>query len=59
MQNNRLLDALHMQTACTILHDEPVQLYYDQLRARDVGNNSGSSHLVGAGVDRPRCRVGD
>ncbi|AXY51853.1 IS110 family transposase [Rhodococcus ruber] len=40
VHNNRLLDALHMQAACAILHDKQVRLYYDQLRARDVGHNA-------------------
>ncbi|MGV9949392.1 transposase [Rhodococcus aetherivorans] len=40
VHNDRLLDALHMQAACAILHDKQVRLYYDQLRARDVGHNA-------------------
>lgn len=40
VHNDRLVDALHMQASCAILHDEQVRVYYDQLRARDVGHNA-------------------
>lgn len=40
VHNDRLLDALHMQASCAILHDDQVRAYYDQLRAREVGHNA-------------------
>ncbi|MFC9555831.1 IS110 family transposase [Rhodococcus sp. NPDC056960] len=40
VHNDRLVDALHMQASCAILHDEQVRAYYDQLRARDVSHNA-------------------
>ena len=40
VHNDRLLDALHMQASCAILHDSEVRAYYDQLRGRDVGHNA-------------------
>ena len=40
VHNDRLLDALHMQASCAILHDSEVRAYYDQLRRRDVGHNA-------------------
>ena len=40
VHNDRLLDALHMQASCAILHDDQVRAYYNQLRARDVGHNA-------------------
>jgi len=40
VHNDRLIDALHMQASCAILHDKQVRLYYDQLRARDIGYNA-------------------
>ena len=40
VHNDRLVDALHMQASCALLHDEQVRAYYDQLRARDVGHNA-------------------
>ncbi|WP_285708129.1 IS110 family transposase [Microtetraspora sp. NBRC 16547] len=40
VHNDRLVDALHLQASCAILHDSEVRAYYDQLRARDVGHNA-------------------
>jgi transposase len=39
VHNDRLVDALHLQASCAILHDPHVRAYYDQLRARDIGHN--------------------
>lgn len=51
VHNDRLLDALHGQASCALLHDDQVRAYYDQLRARDVGHNAAlrqiSNRLVG------------
>ena len=40
VHNDRLVDALHLQASCAILHDPEVRTYYDQLRARDIGHNA-------------------
>jgi len=40
VHNDRLLDALHMQASCAILHDSEARAYYDQIRRRDVGHNA-------------------
>jgi transposase len=40
VHNDRLVDALHMQASAAILHDPGVRLYYDQLRAREIGHNA-------------------
>lgn len=40
VHNDRLVDALHLQASCAILHDPHVRAYYDQLRARDTGHNA-------------------
>jgi transposase len=40
VHNDRLVDALHLQASCAILHDQQVRAYYDQLRARDVSHNA-------------------
>lgn len=40
VHNDRLVDALHLQASCAILHDSEVRAYYNQLRARDVGHNA-------------------
>ncbi|GLZ08979.1 IS110 family transposase [Actinomadura sp. NBRC 104412] len=40
VHNDRLVDALHLQASCAILHDPHVRAYYDQIRARDVGHNA-------------------
>jgi transposase len=40
VHNDRLVDALHLQASCAILHDSQVRAYYDQLRARDIGHNA-------------------
>ncbi|MFC6079525.1 IS110 family transposase, partial [Microbispora bryophytorum] len=40
IHNDRLVDALHLQAGCAILHDPEVRAYYDELRARDVGHNA-------------------
>ncbi|MBB5774183.1 IS110 family transposase [Nonomuraea jabiensis] len=40
VHNDRLVDALHLQASCAILHDCEVRAYYDELRARDVGHNA-------------------
>ena len=51
VHNDRLVDALHGQASCALLHDDQVRAYYDQLRARDVGHNAAlrqiSNRLVG------------
>jgi len=38
--HDRLVDALHVQAGAAILHDLSVRAYYDELRARDVGQNA-------------------
>jgi transposase len=38
IHNNRLIDALHVQASCAILHDTAVRAYYDQLRDRGLGH---------------------
>lgn len=40
VHNDRLVDALHGQASCALLHDDEVRAYYDQLRARDVSHNA-------------------
>jgi hypothetical protein len=40
VHNDRLIDALHLQASCAILHDPAVRAYYDQLKARDIGHNA-------------------
>lgn len=40
VHNDRLVDALHGQASCALLHDDQVRAYYDQLRARDVDHNA-------------------
>ncbi|TYB66655.1 IS110 family transposase [Nonomuraea sp. PA05] len=40
VHNDRLVDALHLQASCAILHDPAVRAYYDQLKARDVSHNA-------------------
>lgn len=51
VHNDRLVDALHLQAACAILHDTQVRAYYDQLKARDISHNAAlrqvSNRLVG------------
>lgn len=51
VHNDRLVDALHGQASCALLHDDEVRAYYDQLRARDVSHNAAlrqiSNRLVG------------
>lgn len=40
VHNDRLLDALHLQASCALLHDPHVRAYYDQIRARGIGHNA-------------------
>ncbi|MFC5188158.1 IS110 family RNA-guided transposase [Actinomadura harenae] len=40
VHNDRLVDALHMQASCAILHDPHVRAYYDQLKTRDISHNA-------------------
>jgi hypothetical protein len=40
VHNDRLVDALHLQASCALLHDPEVRAYYDQLRARDISHNA-------------------
>ncbi|MEU1729469.1 IS110 family transposase [Actinomadura sp. ATCC 39365] len=40
VHNDRLVDALHLQASCAILHDRAVRAYYDQLKARDISHNA-------------------
>jgi transposase len=40
VHNDRLVDALHLQASCAILHDPEVRAYYDQLRTRDIEHNA-------------------
>lgn len=51
VHNDRLVDALHGQASCALLHDEQVRAYYDELRARDVSHNAAlrqiANRLVG------------
>ena len=45
VHNDRLVDALHMQASCAILHDDQARAYYDQIRARDIGHNAALRQL--------------
>ncbi|TQM67810.1 transposase IS116/IS110/IS902 family protein [Actinomadura hallensis] len=51
VHNDRLVDALHLQASCALLHDPHVRAYYDQLRTRDIGHNTAlrqvANRLVG------------
>ncbi|GAB3697882.1 IS110 family transposase [Actinocorallia lasiicapitis] len=40
VHNDRLIDALHLQASCALLHDPAVRAYYDQLKARDISHNA-------------------
>lgn len=40
VHNDRLVDALHLQASCALLHDPHIRAYYDQLRARDTSHNA-------------------
>ena len=40
VHNDRLVDALHNQASCALLHDPAVRAYYDQLKARDISHNA-------------------
>ncbi|MBG0814030.1 IS110 family transposase [Planomonospora sp. ID82291] len=40
VHNDRLVDALHLQASCALLHDVDARAYYDQIRARDVSHNA-------------------
>ncbi|MET8390111.1 IS110 family transposase [Streptosporangium canum] len=40
VHNDRLVDALHLQASCALLHDPEVRAYYDQLKARDISHNA-------------------
>jgi transposase len=40
VHNDRLVDALHLQASCALLHDPAVRAYYDQLKARDISHNA-------------------
>lgn len=40
VHNDRLIDALHLQASCALLHDPHVRAYYDQLKARDISHNA-------------------
>jgi transposase len=40
VHNDRLVDALHLQASCALLHDPRVRAYYDQLRARNISHNA-------------------
>ncbi|MDK1477081.1 IS110 family transposase [Streptomyces sp. 549] len=40
VHNDRLVDALHLQASCAILHDPAVRAYYDQLKTRDISHNA-------------------
>lgn len=40
VHNDRLLDALHMQASCAILHDTGCRAYYDELRTRGTSHNA-------------------
>lgn len=39
IHNDRLVDALHMQASCAIVHDAAARAYYDELRARNIDHN--------------------
>ena len=51
VHNHRLLDALHSQASCAIIHDDQARAYYDQQRARGVKHNAAlrqvANRLVG------------
>lgn len=40
VHHDRLVDALHLQASCALLHDPAVRAYYDQLKTRDVSHNA-------------------
>ena len=40
VHNDRLVDALHHQASCAILHDPAVRAYHDQLKGRDISHNA-------------------
>lgn len=45
VHNDRLVDALHMQASCALLHDDQARAYYDQIRAREVSHNAALRQL--------------
>ena len=45
VHNDRLIDALHMQASCALLHDDQARAYYDQIRAREVSHNAALRQL--------------
>src|SRR6478609_5842105 len=45
VHNDRLVDALHMQASCALLHDQQARAYYDQIRGRDVSHNAALRQL--------------
>ncbi|MER6514016.1 IS110 family transposase [Nonomuraea sp. NPDC001636] len=51
VHNDRLVDALHLQASCALLHDSAVRAYYDQIKARDISHNAAlrqvANRLVG------------
>lgn len=46
VHHDRLVDALHMQATCAILHDKHVRTYYHQLRAAMSGTTQHYGRLV-------------
>lgn len=46
VHNDRLVDALHQQAACALLHDPDAKAYYDQLRARGLKHNPALRQLA-------------
>ncbi|MFM9376615.1 IS110 family transposase [Gordonia sp. VNK21] len=46
VHNDRLVDALHSQASCALLHDEYARAYYDQQRARGVKHNAALRQLA-------------
>ncbi|MGV1010733.1 MAG: IS110 family transposase [Dermatophilaceae bacterium] len=45
VHNDRLIDALHMQASCALLHDPQARAYYDQIRAREISHNAALRQL--------------
>lgn len=40
VHNDRLVDALHLQASCALLHDSAVRACYDQIKAREISHNA-------------------
>ncbi|WP_232326161.1 IS110 family transposase, partial [Microbispora sp. ATCC PTA-5024] len=49
IHNDRLVDALHLQAGCAVLHDPEVRAYYDRPACRDASEKRrwGTSEVSG------------